>query len=201
MFHQRNTDALTVTSRDRGSTKAKDRLLRSISVLFALALITGDASAGGLRIELDGTIFPKQVHYPTLNENIADLVSPCRDEDTSGSRDYELLEAFRGARRQLADAILDHIVDDEFIPTQQRDPKRDRYRSRTVTIDPFSYGVTDLQLDTIPDGLTAKVTLAYHLGITISHASSDHRAEYNVTIWRWNKPDERSKSCMFSYHR
>ena len=174
---------------------AKTLFLLSGLVLLSVVSVDGKASAFNLTIELTDP-FPREIRYTALRQNIVALLTPCRSEYTSGGWDSELMDIFERARRPLADAILDHIVDEEFIPTW-RIPQGDDYRSRIVSIDPFSFGRTDLQVDVLPEGVSVEVRLNHHLNIDVTRHRS--RTFYGVTIWRWNRSDERDKSCGFSY--
>ena len=145
--------------------------------------------------------FPREMLYVALRRHVADMLSPCPGYNTSGSWDEEMLDAFRRSRRQLADVILDELVDEEFVPAE-RHPAPSDYRSRVVVIDPFVFGRSDSEVEAVPDGFHFQVDLAdYEISAAISRVSSGKRtSEYGVVIWDWLDARNRDKYCYFSYH-
>ena len=145
--------------------------------------------------------FPSEMLYVALRQHVADMLSPCPGYNTSGSWDEEMFDAFRSSRRQLADVILDELVDEEFVPAEGH-PAPPDYRSRVVVIDPFVFGRSVFETQAVPDGFHFQVDLAdFKISAVINRVSSGKRTStYGVSIWDWLDVRSRDKTCYFSYH-
>ena len=179
------------------------RIVARISVIiaFVFAYPNVGASESNLKIEIR-SYFPKEFHFMSLRQTVADLLTPCHPSETAGGWDRELIRALESARRQLADALLEHTLDEEYIPVR-REPRRDSYSSRTVFVDPFARGTSHLSLEGLPQGFSVEVDLDEELTFRISKSGGFAKeTAYIIQIWDWNdhNPESRGKHCGFTSH-